>query len=333
MMTINPTLGHLYHDFSISNAYTALDVQELFKTRQRNAREKRQLDEFNRYLNKAQEINLRRLNLEEKCVRYQLADINLRSASLRNGPRHGSLRRSQTFSIASPSTLSSAYPSICTSAAPSRFSGSSSQVSGTSSLETGDLQLSRSKSNMFVRKVNNVTKSLCKLYEKQQRRKVEKEILLRNVRKNNEELLQRSRVHFKDSDTTQNLEKILGNSSEPCKELIKQDTLGSSIPSTAKTDTTRSETISLPSLTNTGAVSLNKNINRTLFQEDTRSNAGKLSMSDDLDLSEFKVNAQNKRTIPEVWQLYKQKMAADEDEINEPLLVTITARYRRTLVH
>ncbi|XP_061194659.1 uncharacterized protein LOC133202796 [Saccostrea echinata] len=329
-MTINPTLGHLYHDFSISNAYTALDAQELFKTRQRNAREKRQLDEFNRYLNKAQEINLRRLDLEEKCVRHQLADINLRSASLRNGLRHGSLRRSQTFSVASHSTQSSAYPSICTSAAPSRFSGSPSQVSGTSSLGTGDLQLSRSKSNMFVRKVNNVTKSLCKLYEKQQRRKIEKEILLRNVRKNNEELLQKSRVHFKDSDTTQNLEKILGDSSEPCNEFIKQDTLGS-IPSTVKMDTAHSETISLPSLTN--AVSLNKDVSRTQFSEDTRSNVVQPSMSDDIDLSEFKVNAQNKRTIPDVWQLYKQKMAVDEDEIKEPLLVTITARYRRTLVH
>jgi hypothetical protein len=331
-MTINPTLGHLYHDFSISNAYTALDVQEIFKTRQRNAREMRQLDSFNKHLNKAQEINLRRMELEEVIVRHKLEDINLRTPSLKNGLKQESLRRSQSFYVTSRSTLSSAFPSKCTSAAPSRFSDTSSQTSGvsSSSVRSGDLQLFRSKSQMYVRKVNNVTKSLCKLYEKQQRRKIEKEILLRNVRKDNEELLQKSRVYFKESDTTHNLEKILGNSSEHSNDAGKHETT-LSVPDVEKKEAVQSENVSFPTLPNL-AVNTNKVTSDSQSSDVPWSTKAQPSLSEDFDLSEFKVNAHNRRTIPEVWQIYKQKTAVDENEIREPLLVTITARYRRTLV-
>ncbi|XP_048735980.1 uncharacterized protein LOC125651436 [Ostrea edulis] len=329
-MTVNPTLGHLYHDFSISNAYTALDVQEIFKTRQRNARERRQLDDFTKHLKKAQDINLRRMELEEIIVRHKLEDINLRTPSLRNGLKQESLRRSKSFSVVSRSTLSSAFPSKCTSAALSRISGASSQTSGVSSSSVGssDLQLSRSKSQMYVRKVNNVTKSLCKLYEKQQRRKVEREILLRNVRKDNEELLQKSRVYFKESDTTHNLEKILGNASEH--DVGKKDQT-TSVPDIEKKETVPPENVSFPTLPNLAAIT-NKVASDTPSSEALWSHKAQPSMSEDFDLSEFKVNAHNRGTIPEVWQLYRQKMAVDENEIREPLLVTITARYRRTLV-
>lgn len=328
IMTINPTLGHLYHDFSISNAYTALDAQELFKTRQRNAREKRQLDEFTRSLNKAQDINLRRLELEEISVRHQLNDINLRSPSLRTGLRKQSLRRSQSFSIASPSTLSSAFQSKCASAAPSRVSYSSSQNSGTSqsSAGSGEFQLNRSKSQMFVRKVNNVTKSLSKLYEKQQRRKVERAILLRNVRKDNEELLQKSRVYFKDSDITHNLEEILGETCNISDETVPQK----ATDNPAKQDVEYTEQLTLPNINN--AIALEKGTNSTLFPMDNLSTEVQPSRSDDFDLSEFKVSSRSSRTIPEVWQLYKKKVSHNDEDVREPLLVTITARYRRTLV-
>lgn len=329
-MTINPTLGHLYHDFSISNAYTALDAQELFKTRQRNAREKRQLDEFTRSLNKAKDINLRRLELEEISVRHQLNDINLRSPSLRTGLRQQSLRRSRSFSIASPSTLSSAFPSKCASAAPSRVSYSSSQNSGTShsSAGSGEFQLNRSKSQMYVRKVNNVSKSLSKLYEKQQRRKIEREILLRNVRKDNEELLQKSRVYFKDSDITHNLEEILGQTCNISDETVPQKSMDNTVQQEIHVEYT--EPLTLPNINN--AISLDKGTNSALSPMDNLSTEAQPSRSDEFDLSEFKVSSRSSRTIPEVWQLYKNKMSHNDEDIREPLLVTITARYRRTLV-
>ena len=326
-MTINPTLGHLYHDFSISNAYTALDAQELFKTRQRNAREKRQLDEFTRTLNKAQDINLRRLELEELSVRNQLEDIRLRSPSLRSGLRQQSVRRTKSFCVindVSDGLLSSASHSKCASSIPSRISSSPNSRTSHASTGSADFPLYRSKSQMYVRKVNNVTKSLTKLYDKQQRRKIEREVLLQNVRKDNEELLEKSRVYFKDSDITHDLENILGGSCKPDEERLNQTTVVSADKPGI------SPPLILPTITHEGSTPTDKHRNNPT--QDNLSTEVQPSRSDEFDLSEFKVSSRNTKTIPELWQLYGNKQLGKEEVPREPLLVTITARYRRTLV-
>ena len=177
---------------------------------------------------------------------------------------------------------------------------------------------------MYVRKVNNVTKSLTKLYDKQQRRKIEREVLLQNVRKDNEELLEKSRVYFKDSDITHDLENILGGSCKPDEERLNQTTIVSADKPGI------SPPLILPNITHEGSTPTDNHRNHP--PQDNLSTEVQPSRSDEFDLSEFKVSSRNTKTIPELWQLYGNKPLGKEEVPREPLLVTITARYRRTLV-
>lgn len=81
-MSLNPHLGHLYHDGNISNVYTALDVQDNLRTREINARETKYLDKYAQVLDRAKSVCRRRNEWEQTCLRKQLKNIETKTPSL-----------------------------------------------------------------------------------------------------------------------------------------------------------------------------------------------------------------------------------------------------------
>ena len=81
-MTMNPRIGHLYHDHSISNAFTALDARESMRTREINAREAKQLEKYSHVIDRARNTCLKHNDLEQRSMRKSLEDIKSKTPSL-----------------------------------------------------------------------------------------------------------------------------------------------------------------------------------------------------------------------------------------------------------
>lgn len=77
---------------------------------------------------------------------------------------------------------------------------------------------------------------------------------------------------------------------------------------------------------------LEKGINSILFLMDNFLIEVQLFWFDDFDFFEFKVSLCSLRMILEVWQLYKNKMLYNDEDVREFLLVIIMVWYRRILV-
>lgn len=77
---------------------------------------------------------------------------------------------------------------------------------------------------------------------------------------------------------------------------------------------------------------LEKGINSILFLMDNFLIEVQLFWFDDFDFFEFKVSLCSLRMILEVWQLYKNKVLYNDEEVREFLLVIIMVWYRRILV-
>lgn len=92
-MSTNPALGHLYHDQSISSALTALNFQEKMKTRTINAREMKHLDKYTRSIDRAKGVCKRRNEWEQKNLRHQLKTIEWKTPSLARSLRTESERQ------------------------------------------------------------------------------------------------------------------------------------------------------------------------------------------------------------------------------------------------
>ena len=81
-MSLNPKLGHLYHDYSITNTITALDAKEKMKTREINARESKYLERYSCVLDRAKYTCRRRNEWEQRNVRKDLENIKTKTMSL-----------------------------------------------------------------------------------------------------------------------------------------------------------------------------------------------------------------------------------------------------------
>lgn len=91
-MSLNPEIGHLYHDGYISNMCITLDVKEKLRTREINARESKYLDKYSHGLDRAKAVCRRRNEWEQRCVRNQLKNIKLKTPSLTESLRRESER-------------------------------------------------------------------------------------------------------------------------------------------------------------------------------------------------------------------------------------------------
>ena len=81
-MSLNPTLGHLYHDYSITNSLTALDAKEKMRTREINARESKQLEKYTYVLDRAKNVCQRQNDREQRYVKKDLVNIKTKTVSL-----------------------------------------------------------------------------------------------------------------------------------------------------------------------------------------------------------------------------------------------------------
>lgn len=90
-MSLNPELGHLYHDGSIQSVFTALDVQDKLRTREINARETKTLDKYLHILDRAKSVCRRRNEFEQRHVKEELSGIKSKSPTLKSSLRKESM--------------------------------------------------------------------------------------------------------------------------------------------------------------------------------------------------------------------------------------------------
>ncbi|XP_052768012.1 uncharacterized protein LOC128208489 [Mya arenaria] len=91
-MSLNPDLGHLYHDNNISSVFTKLDVQEKLRTREINARESKYLEKYSKVIDRASKVCQRRTEKEKREIETQLRDIRWRTPRLTTALRQESER-------------------------------------------------------------------------------------------------------------------------------------------------------------------------------------------------------------------------------------------------
>ncbi|XP_060558300.1 uncharacterized protein LOC132718602 [Ruditapes philippinarum] len=91
-MSSNPDLGHLYHDGNICSVYLKLNVQDQIKTREINAREMKTLDKYSRAMDRAKSVCRINNEWEQNYLRTQLRDIRYKTPSLKKGLRQESQR-------------------------------------------------------------------------------------------------------------------------------------------------------------------------------------------------------------------------------------------------
>ena len=186
-MSLNPKLGHLYHDHSISNSYTVLDAKEKMKTREINARESKYLDKYTCVLEKAKYICQRKNNWEQRHLRKQLESINTKTMSLDKGLKRESQRMKLFDDVLNEEDSRSSRPAtfintrLLRNRQRNNFISSRSLFSNVSSEQQNSVKQSKindeingrygdnskyvlSKTEKLVRKADQVTKSLHKLY-------------------------------------------------------------------------------------------------------------------------------------------------------------------------
>ena len=409
-MSLNPVLGHLYHDSSFADIGIRLDATEQLRIRQRNAREDRQLGKYSRTLDRAKTICQRRYQWEEQEVRNQLYTIKSKTPSLERGLQRESERHSRYEESMSNkrrhliSRVSTGTRTSCSTS--SNVTGGhatvSSKVSLHSSSHGGHFRSSESvrlpasisahsyaiseddgyhsdanasKGNVsYIKKAENITKSLHKLYRRKKERQAANKYLMEYVRSDNKELLMKARVFFKDTEAANVLEKIL---SENDGQEGKGD-LPLVIPPTFGVEGTEQINIkSYPKRIYINEIKLTQNDDQSNILPEIQSNQnletnhcmsmalGNFDENEDKRLehfthgekdydtnivssvlvnpsvsSEANFEATNRHVkwsdsfgVPELWRLYyeKQKLANAKEE-RKTSLVTLTARYRRSLV-
>ena len=184
-MSLNPQIGHLYHDFSITNSYTVLDAKEKMKTREINARETKYLDKYACGLEKAKLIYQNNNEREQRNIRKHLDNIITKTISLDKGLKRESQRlklfddvlneaytktKSAPFTKANQSTKNSRRPNFVSAKSlywnihlEQRDSERNERIDNAIDLKQNVLLPTTTK---LIRKADNITKTLHKLYTK-----------------------------------------------------------------------------------------------------------------------------------------------------------------------
>ncbi|OWF37103.1 uncharacterized protein LOC110440614 [Mizuhopecten yessoensis] len=371
-MSLIQEIGHLYHDFNISNAYTTLDAREQLRTRQINAREDKQLGKFTEVIDKAKDICKRRREWEEDTLRRQLKVLQMKTPSLDRGLRQETerLRRYETSMMSRNSSsglrmqsrvtnfsekatlYNQQWPSHTMTPLPpsSRCGrGGESRRTFTSSRESNNSgSTSRPDYNTenqvnFMKRAENVTKELHKLYRRQKERRSSNQHLLNLIRINNKELLMKARIFFKDEEATAVLESILsGDSSKHVEQngvKFHRDATSSSYSENENNDMITSvntyhdptTAIRRDSTRDPSVMPLREDVS------DTESGPVSSTVANASDPDSMVIRGRTKWTeifkTPELWKMYTADSNARKNK-KDPVssLVTITARYRRTMV-
>ncbi|KAK3092729.1 hypothetical protein FSP39_006633 [Pinctada imbricata] len=409
-MSLNPALGHLYHDSSFGDIAIRLDAHEQLRTRQRNRREDRQLGKYSQTLERAKTICERRYQWEENEVRHQLQSIQSRTPTLEKGLQKESERlnryqesiserRLQLLSRASTgsktiSRVTTAKTVDSNATSIGKLSNNSSQwnsknvlsrnfhlpsdVSSRSNTartfsEEEDLNIPKSQVN-FIKKAENIAKCLHKLYRRKRERKYANRHLMEYVRSDNKELLMKARVFYKDTEAVQVLEKILTakgegdlDQNEVPTTAISDNNSGSSEKQN-RTEDQPKKRVYINELIMNRNIPVNEELSQSSEEEvaevatavaaeipdnplvlqnsnqpmEIKDSPIVSSVLVNPSVSSFemydnppprKVKWSDNLGGPELWKLYyeKQKLANMKEE-RKKSLVTITARYRRTLV-
>ncbi|XP_060072793.1 uncharacterized protein LOC132552621 [Ylistrum balloti] len=363
-MSLIPEIGHLYHDFSISNAYTALDAREQLRTRQLNAREDKHLGKYTEVLDKAKDICKRRREWEEDTLRRQLRVLQMKTPSLDRGLRQETerLRRYETSMTSRNNTAGRGMQSRMTSVSekatlyshqwPSHTMMSSPQSSlsrrgvesrrtFTRSTDSSSGSNTRSDQNTesqvnFMRRAERVTKELHKLYRRHGERKSSNQHLTDLLKDNNRELLMKARIFFKDDEATAVLESILSGDHSKRKNGVQFRKDNGLYPDNEYTDM-------LTTVNNDTTTGLDRDSSRdpTLMPllndvSDTESGPASSTIANASDNESLINRGRTKWTeifkTPELWKMYTDRNTSKKKQDAVSSLVTITARYRRTMV-
>ena len=184
-MGLNPNIGHLYHDFSITNSYTVLDAREKMKTREINARETNYLDKYSCRLDKAKRIYQNNNEREQRKIKKHLANIQTKTVSLDKGLKRESQRLKLFDDVlkeanmkSKPATFTQAWQSAKNSrghnfvSAKSLYSNIYSEQRNGARQERSDSANENKQTVLLpttvklLRKVDNITKTLHRLYTK-----------------------------------------------------------------------------------------------------------------------------------------------------------------------
>jgi len=376
---MNPTVGHLYHDFSISNAFTYLDAKEQLRTRQINAREKKQLDKYTKVLDRAMFVCKRKHEYEETIMKQQLQVIKSKTPSLDRGLRQETerQRRYETISGCSlPSIAQSRATTTTTCATGSTLKNSSYRSKTiesplsyrTSHNESSKIQQSYLNSSYhgqtmlentqnvdqhtanFCKRAEHVTRNLHKLYRRQKERLTSKKHFIDILRADNMELLMKAKIFFKDTEAEAVLESLLAGNEEPEPETndvpLENDTEEAgdivSIDYFSKHKLSSQHGNENTKLTepNVKKFETNKIISNRL-DESAESDADSSPVSStvanpsvaSLQLPKTRTKWREIFKMPELWRPHAQRMKErNSKKQKSSSLVTITAKYRRTMV-
>ncbi|XP_033735068.1 uncharacterized protein LOC117323749 [Pecten maximus] len=365
-MSLIPEIGHLYHDFSISNAYTSLDAREQLRTRQINAREDKQLGKYTEVIDKAKVICKRRREWEEDSLRRQLRVLQTKTPSIQRGLRQETerLRRyessmmsrnstsglriqSRMTSVSEKATLySHQWPSHTMMSMPhsSRSrQGGESRRTFTSSTDSSSGSTARSDHNTenqvnFMKRAERVTKELHKLYRRHKERKSSNQQLIDILRVNNKELLMKARIFFKDEESTAVLESLLsGEQSEQKNVKFQRDAALFSEEENENNHMLIADSSDHGLIPAVGKDSFKDHSVIRQDNSDTESGPVSSTIANASDNESHAMQGRTKWTeifkTPELWKMYvndRNTRNKKQDAVSS--LVTITARYRRTMV-
>lgn len=192
-MSLNPALGHLYHDDRINGVFTALDVKDKLRTREINARESKQFEKYESMVNRAMSVCRRRYEYEQRHVRNNLSDIRWKTPTLTSSLRRESERtreheRPHTYNgrvslpdvnrkhDASPDSrkelvLVSSW-SVFSNKRTRTFSAPEQTTYARSASSRGSLNQVSSRARAFTKKTQQVTHNLHRLYKNSVERKL-----------------------------------------------------------------------------------------------------------------------------------------------------------------
>ncbi|XP_071081375.1 uncharacterized protein [Haliotis cracherodii] len=202
-MSLNPNLGHLYHDNSIGGTLTSIDAREQLRMREINRREQRYLAHHTCILDRAKDICDRSRRWEQENVKRQIKRIKEKTLSLEKNLKEEAKR------TADHQIKSSVTSAPCLVSRNSIFASLPRQVKSASDLTVSPTR-HVVKSNSFQKRSNHVVRALLKMYSRsdERRRKcLEQPYQLAPAQI---DILHRARVVLKGTDAEDGVMKMLG---------------------------------------------------------------------------------------------------------------------------
>ncbi|XP_046575647.1 uncharacterized protein LOC124283685 [Haliotis rubra] len=205
-MSLNPNLGHLYHDSSIGGTLTSIDAREQLRMREINKREQRYLAHHTCILDRAKGICDRSRRWEQENVKQQIKKIKEKTLSLEKNLRQEAKR------TADHQIKSSVTSAPCLVSRKSIFANIPREVKSASDLTVSPTR-HVVKTNSFQKRSNHVARALLKLYSRSDERRRQSLEQPNQLDPAQLDVLHRARVVLKGTEAEDQVMKMLGGAS------------------------------------------------------------------------------------------------------------------------